>query len=181
MERLSSANLQYELLEKHLGQEEVSNGVFQWMQKVIIGANAVGTDKELEDLMNQLLSLDYDVLTGGCVLHWAAALERIVSILQDKMGPDFEREKHIDMLHARAINFHKRQFTAQNVTTLLTQASREHGQFLRMLEAQKVLRNYSSYMSTVNTLSAKDYHVETLQMHEINVKLSPLIKAKNKL
>jgi len=68
MERLSSTNLQYELLEKHLGQEEVSNGVFQWMQKVIIGANAVGTDKELEDLMNQLLSLDYDILTGGCVL-----------------------------------------------------------------------------------------------------------------
>ena len=26
------------------------------MQKVIIGANAVGTDKELEDLMNQLES-----------------------------------------------------------------------------------------------------------------------------
>ena len=26
-----------------------------------------------------------------------------------------------------------------------------------MLEAQKVLRNYSSYMNTVNTLSSKDY------------------------
>ena len=84
MERLSSTNLQYELLEKHLGQEEVSNGVFQWMQKVIIGANAVGTDKELEDLMNRLLSLDYDILTGGCVLHWVTALERIVNILQDE-------------------------------------------------------------------------------------------------
>ena len=67
---------------------------------VPLGANAVGTDKELEDsdLMNQLLSLDYDILTGGCVLHWVTALERIVNILQDKMGPDFEREKHIDML-----------------------------------------------------------------------------------
>ena len=99
------------------------------------------------------------------MLHWVTALERIVNILQDKMGPDFERERHIDMLHVRAINFHKRQFTAQNVATLLTQASREYGQFLsRMLEAQKVLRNYSSYMNTVNTLSSKDYHVETLHL-----------------
>ena len=54
---------------------------------VPLGANAVGTDKELEDLMNQLLSLDYDILTGGCVLHWVTALERIVNILpvQDKI------------------------------------------------------------------------------------------------
>jgi hypothetical protein len=73
-------------------------------------------------------SVSYDILTGGCVLHWVTALERIVNILQDKMGPDFERERHIDMLHVRAINFHKRQFTAQNVATLLTQASREYGQ-----------------------------------------------------
>ncbi len=28
-----------------------------------------------------------------------------------------------------------------------------------MLDAQKVLRNYSSYMGTVNTLAAEDYHV----------------------
>ena len=42
----------------------------------------------------------------------------------------------------------------------MTKASKEYGQFLsRMLEAQKVLRNYSAYMSTVNTLAAKDYHV----------------------
>ena len=93
-------------------------------------------------------------------MHWVTALERIVNILQDKMGPEFEREKHIGMLHVRAIRLHKRQLTAQNVTALMTKASKEYGQFLsRMLEAQKVLRNYSSYMSTVNTLAAKDYHV----------------------
>ena len=68
MERLSSTNLEYERLEKHLKQEEVSNGVFQWIQKVIIGANAVGTDKEIEDLLDQLLNLNYSILTGGCVL-----------------------------------------------------------------------------------------------------------------
>ena len=36
------------------------------------------------------------------------------------MGPEFEREKHIGMLHVRAIRLHKRQLTAQNVTALMT-------------------------------------------------------------
>ena len=33
---------------------------------------------------------NYDILQGGCVLHWVTALERLVNILQDKMGPEFE-------------------------------------------------------------------------------------------
>ena len=41
-------------------------------------------------------------------------MERIVSILQDEMGSDFERVKHIAIgaLHVRAINFHRGQFAA---------------------------------------------------------------------
>jgi hypothetical protein len=36
MERLSSTNLEYEQLEKHLRQEEVSNGVFQWIDTLCL-------------------------------------------------------------------------------------------------------------------------------------------------
>ena len=52
--------------------------------------------------------------------------------------------------------------------------SKEHGQFLsRMLEAQKVLGDYSSYKSTVDTLAAKDYHHDGVKTLHLRMKTWP--------